>query len=88
MGTQLQGKVALVTGASSGIGAATAAALLAEGARVVTSARRVERLHELAQRLGVGDDRLLAVKADVRDEAEAEGWFEDARVGRETRYPD
>ena len=72
MEARLTGKVALVTGASSGIGAATVVALLHEGARVVASARRVDRLQELQHKLGVGDDRCLTVQADVRDDAAAE----------------
>jgi NADP-dependent 3-hydroxy acid dehydrogenase YdfG len=76
MATQLEGKVALVTGASSGIGAATVVALLGEGARVVACARRMDRLDELPRRLGVGDNRCLTVKADVRDEGEVEGLID------------
>ena len=72
METWLTGKVALVTGASSGIGAATMTSLLSEGARVVAAARRLERLHELSQRLKIGTDHCLPVAADVRDEAAAE----------------
>jgi 3-hydroxy acid dehydrogenase / malonic semialdehyde reductase len=45
----LEGRTAIVTGASSGIGRATADALLARGARVVAGARRVERLEELGE---------------------------------------
>ncbi len=71
MDGSLDGKVALVTGVSSGIGAATAAALLNAGARVAVTARRVERLRELGQQLGAGADRWLAIEADVRREADA-----------------
>src|SRR4051812_49547734 len=46
------GRVAVVTGASSGIGAATATRLAAEGFSVVLGARRVDRLTELAERIG------------------------------------
>ena len=48
----LEGTVALVTGASSGIGEATARALAAEGAKVAVSARRLERLERLAEEIG------------------------------------
>ena len=48
----LEGRTAIVTGASSGIGLSTARALAAEGARVALGARRVERLEEIAQELG------------------------------------
>jgi len=62
--TRLKGKLALVTGASAGIGAATARALVAEGARVVLAARRLERLERLAGEL----DSSEALALDVRDE--------------------
>ena len=48
---KLKGKSALVTGASSGIGEATALALAAEGARVAIVARRVQRLNDLGARI-------------------------------------
>ena len=50
----LNGRTAIVTGASSGIGLATARALVAEGARVALGARRTERLDEIAAELGEG----------------------------------
>jgi NADP-dependent 3-hydroxy acid dehydrogenase YdfG len=65
---RLDGTVALVTGASSGIGEATAVALAAEGARVALVARRRDRLKALAERLG-GD--AIAIEADVTDAAQA-----------------
>ncbi|MGE5601840.1 MAG: SDR family NAD(P)-dependent oxidoreductase [Nitrososphaerales archaeon] len=67
----IKGQIALVTGASSGIGAATAAAFAAEGARVILAARRGERLQELADGLkqAHGTESLL-ITLDVREEAE------------------
>jgi NADP-dependent 3-hydroxy acid dehydrogenase YdfG len=63
---ELTGKVIAITGASAGIGAATARALAAEGASVVLGARRQGRLAELADELG---DRVAVVEMDVRDPA-------------------
>ena len=65
----LSGTVALVTGASSGIGEATALALAAEGARVAIAARRVDRLERLAEKLG-GASEALVLKADITHEDE------------------
>lgn len=67
---RLDGTVALVTGASSGIGEAAARALAAEGARVALVARRKDRIDALAQELG--DGTALAIEADVTDRAQAE----------------
>lgn len=61
----MNGKIALVTGASSGIGAATALAMAAAGATVVAGARRVDRLKELAAN---ADGEVLPVELDVADQ--------------------
>lgn len=68
MTPQLDRTVALVTGASSGIGAATAVALAAEGAAVAVVARRRDRLEELEARIGKAGGRTLVIEADVTDE--------------------
>jgi NADP-dependent 3-hydroxy acid dehydrogenase YdfG len=73
---KLDGKVAIVTGASSGIGAATALALAAEGAAVVITARREDRLHALAQRIEQSGGKVLPLKVDVTDEAQARQMIE------------
>jgi NADP-dependent 3-hydroxy acid dehydrogenase YdfG len=67
----LEGKKAIVTGASSGIGAATAKALLREGASVAVGARRVDLLAEL------GDDAVM-LELDVTDAESSESFVADA----------
>lgn len=63
----LKDRVALVTGASSGIGAATALALAATGAAVTLVARRAEKLEETAEQIRSAGGRCEAVAADVTD---------------------
>ena len=65
--SNLQGRTALVTGASSGIGEATAVALAAAGARVAVAARRRERLDALVERIGKAGGEAVAITADVAD---------------------
>jgi NADP-dependent 3-hydroxy acid dehydrogenase YdfG len=68
---RLSGKIALVTGASSGIGEATALMLAAEGATVAIAARRMQRLNDLATRVREAGGKALPIEADVTDEAQA-----------------
>jgi short-subunit dehydrogenase len=65
MTLELPGAVAVVTGASAGIGRATANALAAEGADVAVAARRLDRLEELAQEIEAQGRRVLPVRCDV-----------------------
>jgi NADP-dependent 3-hydroxy acid dehydrogenase YdfG len=76
-------KVFLITGASSGIGAATARHAARAGFRLVLAARSVDRLRALADELG-GEQRALAVRCDVTDFAEQEALVASAleRFGR------
>jgi NADP-dependent 3-hydroxy acid dehydrogenase YdfG len=66
MGERLEGTVALVTGASSGIGEAAARALARQGAKVAIAARRKDRLDALADEVGA-----LAIEADITDREQA-----------------
>jgi NADP-dependent 3-hydroxy acid dehydrogenase YdfG len=71
MAEQLNGTVALVTGASSGIGEASARALAGAGAAVAIAARRKDRLDELAKEIEQGGGRALAIETDVTDQEQA-----------------
>lgn len=81
---RLAGKVALVTGASSGIGEAAALSLAAAGASVAVSGRRKERLDSLVRRIEKAGGKGLALPGDVSIEADATRAVNDtvARLGR------
>ncbi len=65
--TDLQGRVALITGGSSGIGAAIGTALGGRGVRVVLGARRLDAVERVAAAITSGGGEALAVECDVRD---------------------
>ncbi|MGY6024767.1 SDR family NAD(P)-dependent oxidoreductase [Streptomyces spinosirectus] len=80
-GKPLGGAVALVTGASSGIGAATARRLAGEGAAVALVARRRERLHRIAEDITRWGGRARVVEADITEPEQAYQAVQDAREG-------
>jgi NADP-dependent 3-hydroxy acid dehydrogenase YdfG len=75
----LSGKVAAVTGASSGIGEATAAMLAEAGAAVAVAARRTDRIRELVKKIEDGGGRALAIEADLGNEDQANAFINDAK---------
>jgi NADP-dependent 3-hydroxy acid dehydrogenase YdfG len=75
---KLTGKVAIVTGASAGIGRASALALAAEGAKVVITARREDRLEALAAEINAMNTHAYIVAGDANDEATAKRCVETA----------
>jgi NADP-dependent 3-hydroxy acid dehydrogenase YdfG len=76
MSRQLEGRVALVTGASSGIGEATALALATHGAKVAIAARREDRLQMLARRIESLRSEALVIAADITVEGDARSMIE------------
>ncbi|HEY5256099.1 MAG TPA: SDR family NAD(P)-dependent oxidoreductase, partial [Acidobacteriaceae bacterium] len=76
MSEKLDGTVALVTGASSGIGQATALRLAGHGAAVAIVARRRDRLDELAVRIKEDGGRALVIEADITDRDQVTGAVE------------
>ncbi len=73
----LEGRVAAITGASSGIGAATARALAEAGAAVAVGARRADRLEELVTEIEGDGGRAVALPVDVADEEAARRFATD-----------
>jgi NAD(P)-dependent dehydrogenase (short-subunit alcohol dehydrogenase family) len=76
----LSGRTILVTGASSGLGAAFARALAANGAKMVLAARRTDRLEKLQREIEENGGRAMAVALDVGDEASTIAAFDAAEA--------
>jgi NADP-dependent 3-hydroxy acid dehydrogenase YdfG len=81
---KLADKVAIITGASSGIGEATAIALAAEGAKVAIAARRGERLQALTERIEANGGKALPIVTDVTDQTQVNNLVQkvNAELGR------
>jgi NADP-dependent 3-hydroxy acid dehydrogenase YdfG len=80
MANDLEGSVVAITGASSGIGEATALACAAAGASVALAARRADRIEALARRIEDDGGRAVALPTDVGDERHARAFVEHAYV--------
>jgi NADP-dependent 3-hydroxy acid dehydrogenase YdfG len=74
--TDLDGRVAIVTGASSGIGEATAEALAAEGVRIALAARREDELETIAERIREDGGTALVVPTDMTEQAQVEAMID------------
>ena len=74
----IKGKVVVITGASSGLGEATARLLSAEGASVVLGARRVDRIQALADELNAKGGKAIAIATDVTDHDQVKNLVDDA----------
>jgi len=71
----ISGKVVVITGASSGLGEATARHLAAKGARLVLAARRLDRLDALVAEIAAGGGQAIAVQTDVTVKADADAMI-------------
>ena len=78
MSENIQGKVIVITGASSGLGEATARRLSAEGATVVLGARRADRLQRLTKEFEAKGGKSLAVTVDVTDKTQVKKLVDSA----------
>lgn len=76
----MTGRVALVTGASSGLGEHFALVLAKEGAKVVVAARRVERLQALVERIQAAGGEAVPIAMDVTDTASVQSGFDEAEA--------
>ena len=74
---RLNGKVAIITGANSGVGAATAIKFAAEGAKVVITARRVAPLEEVAAKIREAGGEVLAIPSDISKVEDAKKMLSD-----------
>ena len=82
----IEGKVVVITGASSGLGAATARLLSSEGAAVVLAARRVDRIEALAEELTEKGGKALAAATDVANREQVKALV--GKVNREDLWRD
>jgi clavulanate-9-aldehyde reductase len=78
MTTDLSNQVVAITGASSGIGEATALACTKAGASVALAARRIDRIEQLAERIVADGGRAIAVQTDVGEESQARAFLQRA----------
>lgn len=78
MNNPIEGKIVVITGASSGLGEATARHLAGQGAVVVLGARRLDRIQALAGELAGGQNKALALQTDVTDSEQVKALVEKA----------
>lgn len=78
MGNNIEGKIVVITGASSGLGEATARHLSEQGAVVVLGARRIDRIRGLAKELAGSEGRAVAVQTDVTQSGQVKSLVEAA----------